>query len=166
MRPCFPCLLALAALAGCAPQDRRVADSAAAVGTTPDSAAGAMASPPAAPLALARLAGRWEMRAIPDAGADTAVTHYTLTATADSTGWSFTFGDRPPVPVRVVSVAGDSMVLEAGPYASVRRAGRQVSTHNVLRMEGDRLVGRTTARYSGRGADSVLTLRTEGERRP
>ena len=96
-----------------APQDRRVADSAAAAGTTSDSAAGATAAaPPApAPIALARVAGRWEMRAIPEAGADTTVTHYTLTATTDATGWSFTFRDRPPVPVRVAAVGGDSIVL-------------------------------------------------------
>ncbi|MDQ3696884.1 MAG: hypothetical protein M3373_02510 [Gemmatimonadota bacterium] len=67
-------------------------------------------------------------------------------------------------PVRVVAVAGDSIITEAGPFPSVRRRNVQVTTHNVLRRQGDRLVGSTRARYQTAGSDTVLVLRTEGTR--
>lgn len=167
MRGRIPSLLALAALAGCSSKDRSASDTAAAVSATPESAAGAVAATPAAPapISLATVAGRWDMRAVPESG-DTTATTYVMTATADSTGWMMAFPDRAPVKVRIVAVAGDSIVAEAGPYASVRRRGVQVTTHSVMRMQGDRMVGRTTAHYKTTGPDSVLQLRTEGTRRP
>ncbi|GLC23637.1 hypothetical protein [Roseisolibacter agri] len=171
MRGRIPSLLALAALAGCSSKDRSTSDTAAAVSATPESAAGTMATPApatpaaAAPISLGAVAGRWDMRAVPESG-DTTATTYVMTATADSTGWMMAFPDRAPVKVRIVSVAGDSIVAEAGPYASVRRRGVQVTTHSVMRMQGDRIVGRTVAHYKTSGPDSVLQLRTEGTRRP
>ena len=133
-----------------------------------DTAAGATDTAPAAStLSLADLAGTWNVTATPESGTDTAVTRYTLTATADTTGWTITFPKRPqPVPVRVVAVQGDSVVTEAGPFQSVRRRNVQVSTRNVLRREGDRLVGSTRARYQTTGSDTVLVLRTEATRAP
>jgi hypothetical protein len=91
---------------------------------------------------------------------------FVLTATADSTGWTQTFPGRAPVPVRVVAVAGDSIVTESGPYESVLRKGIQVRTHSVMRRQGDRLVGMTTARYQTTGPDTVRQVRTEGMRVP
>jgi hypothetical protein len=70
------------------------------------------------------------------------------------------------VATRIVSVAGDSIVMTAGPFESVRRRGVQVTTHSILRKEGDRLVGVTHASYATTGADTSLTLRTEGTRAP
>ncbi len=167
MRGRIPSLLALAALVGCSAKDRSASDTAAAVTAIPDSAAGSMAATPAAPapISLGAVAGRWDMRAVPESG-DTTATTYVMTATADSTGWMMAFPDRAPVKLRLVSVGGDSIVAEAGPYASVRRRGVQVTTHSVMRMQGDRLVGHTTAHYKTTGPDSVLQLRTEGTRRP
>ena len=46
------------------------------------------------------------------------------TATADTSGWTLTFPNRKPVPVRVVAVDGDSIVTEAGPYESPPPQGR------------------------------------------
>ena len=135
-----------------------------------DSAAGATetAAAPAAPTAsLADFAGKWNVMAKPESGSDTSTTRYTLTATADSTGWTITFPNRPqPVAVRIVAIQGDSVVTEAGPFQSVRRRNVQVTTRNVLRKEGDRLVGSTRARYASTGADTVLVLRTEATRAP
>jgi hypothetical protein len=166
MRRRIPCLLALAALAGCSSSERRADDTAAAV-AVPESAAGSVVATPAAaaPISLAAVAGRWQVRAVPETG-DTTATTYVLTATSDTTGWMMAFPDRPPVPLRVVAVAGDSVVIEAGPYQSVRRKGVQVTTNGVMRMDGDRLVGSTVAHYRTSGPDSVLKLRTEGTRRP
>ncbi len=76
------------------------------------------------------------------------------------------FPNQRPLPMRIVALAGDSLVSEAGPYASVCRSGVQVSTRSVLRLQGGRLVGRTVARYPTTGPDSVLQLRTEGTRQP
>ena len=168
MRGRIPSLLALIALAGCSSKDRSASDTAAAVTAIPDSAAGAtMAATPAAPapITLGAVAGRWDMRAVPESG-DTTATTYVMTATADSTGWMMAFPDRAPVKLRIVAVGGDSIVAEAGPYASVRRRGVQVTTHSTMRMQGDRLMGHTVAHYKTAGPDSVLQLRTEGTRRP
>lgn len=119
---------------------------------------------PAAALTAADLAGTWEMRATPETG-DTTPTAYRLTATNTTTGWSMQFPDGPKVDVRP-TFGGDSLVIEAGPYASVRRKGVQVTTRSVLRREGDRMVGRTVARYRTTGPDTMLVLRSEGTRAP
>jgi hypothetical protein len=120
------------------------------------------ATPEAAGFAAADVAGRWNMRAVPFSG-DTTPTTFILTATADNNGWTLTFPDRPVVPTRV-RIEGDSIVSEAGPYASVRRKGVQVRTNTVLRLQGDSLVGTAVARYTTAGADTVLNLRVSGTR--
>lgn len=151
----------VAGVVACAKTDRDAAAS--------DSAAGATETPAAAtPTAsLADFAGTWNVLAKPESGSDTSTTRYTLNATADSTGWTITFPGRPqPVAVRIVALQGDSVVTEAGPFQSVRRRNVQVTTRNVLRKEGDRLVGSTRARYASTGADTVLVLRTEATRAP
>jgi hypothetical protein len=86
-----------------------------------------------------------------------------LTATGTTSGWTFTFPGRKPVPARV-TVAGDSIRIAAGPYSSVRRKGVQVTTDGVLRLQNGSLVGTTTAHYKVKTADSVLTLTSSGTR--
>ena|SRR5687767_3120019 len=113
-------------------------------------------------LTAAAVAGRWDMRAVPFSG-DTTPTTFVLTANADNTDWTLTFPGRAPVPSRV-RIEGDSIVSEAGPYASVRRKDVQVRTYTVMRLEGDSLVGTAVARYTTAGADSVLNLRVTGTR--
>ena len=143
------------AAAGCAKSDEKA-----------DTSTAAVAPAPATPrtIALADLAGTWSMRSVPVSG-DTTPTPYTLVATGDTTGWTMTLGNGKPIPVHV-TISGDSVITDAGPYASVRRKGLTVRTHGSIRMEGGRLVGHTTARYSTTGPDSVLHLRTEGTRAP
>lgn len=122
------------------------------------------ASPPAT-ISLADVAGKWQVRATPESGSDTSTTLYVLNATGDTSGWTITFPNRLVVPLRV-EVNGDSIISLAGPFQSVRRKGVQVTTNNVLRLQDGRLVGTTVARYTTRGPDSVLRLRTEGTRAP
>ena len=133
-----------ATLLACAsPADRRV-----------DSAA---AREPAAksPLALADLAGRWKVRANNYRG--DSLTVYELNATGDTTGWTITFPNRPPLPLQIIAVAGDSIVTETGPYPSVLRSTVSVrSLRAVNRLEGDQIVGSFTARYETTAPDSVL----------
>jgi hypothetical protein len=130
--------------------------------TSPAAAApGALAAP--APIALADVAGKWTVRVMPETGDSTLLT-YEMVAGADTSGWSLHFPKRPPYPIRVVGVAGDSIVIEAGPYESALRKGVQVKTHGVLRLKDGKLVGETTAHYKTTRPDSVLRLRAEGTR--
>ena len=93
------------------------------------------------------------------------MTVYTLTATGTPEGWKMAYANGLVVPVRVTASA-DSIITDAGPYASVRRKGVQVTTHSAFRKDGDKIVGTTVAHYSTKGADSVLTLHSEGVRAP
>lgn len=120
-------------------------------------------APPAA-LSLADVAGKWNVRAVPESG-DTTPTTYVLTATADTTGWSIKFPSGLVVPLHV-SVSGDSIVSSTGTFASQRRKGLKVVSNTVLRKQGDKLVGETVAHYKVTTPDSVLRLRTEGARAP
>jgi hypothetical protein len=140
------------ALVSCARSDRQAT-------TDTGAAAGALAT-----ISLADVAGRWRVRGTNEAG--DSIVSFELNATADTSGWTMTLPNQQPVPVRVVAVAGDSIVTEAGPYESALRKGVQVRTHSVARIRGDQLVGTTIARYQTSGPDSVLRVRTEGRRAP
>lgn len=154
---------AVVAVAACSKGSDAAADTAAKA----DSAVATMAPPPApAGLALADIAGMWDARSVPETG-DSTPTIYTLKTTADTTGWEITFAGRTKaVPMRVVGVAGDSVMVQAGPYESARRKGVQVTTDGVMRLQGGKLVGHTTAHYAVKTADSVLVLRTEATKKP
>jgi hypothetical protein len=153
-------------LSSCAKSDKAATDSAAAAAAAA-AATPAPAPPPAAPaaLALADVAGKWQVSAVPTTGTDTSATKYVLTATADTTGWLITFPKGLKVPLAVVS-SGDSVVLKSGEFASQRRKGMKVMTQTVIRLENGKLVGASTAHYQKAGPDSVITLRTEGIRMP
>ncbi len=147
----------LAILAGCAkPEQQAARDS------SPDSL-GAGAAP--ATISLAALAGKWAMRTMATTSDSTLLT-FELIATSDQSGWIFNFPNRPPLSVRIIAVAGDSVVTEAGPYESVLRKGVQVSTHSVMRLQEGALVGSTVAHYATSGSDSTITLRMHGTRAP
>ena len=112
-------------------------------------------------ITLADIAGTWDMRSVPVAGADTTATIYQLQVTPDSV--TYFLPDRDPVQAVAVT-SGDSIILDAGPFESVRRDGVMVTTHSVLRLEGDRLIGDIVAHYTTTDADSVLQLTSEGTR--
>lgn len=115
-------------------------------------------------ISLADVAGTWTINATTETGET--VPQFEMVASADPTGWEMHFPDREPVLVRIVEVAGDSIVTETGPYESILRPGVQVTTHAVYRLEGDRLIGTTVAHYQTSEADSVITVRSEGTRAP
>ena len=153
------CLCA-AVLTGCAKKDNAAVDTTAMASSTATTTAPA---PAPAPVNLADVAGKWNMRSVPASGADTSATTYVLTATSNTSGWTITFPGRKAIPVKV-TVDGDSITLDAGPYPSVRRKGVQVITHSVNRLQGGSLAGSTTAHYKVKTADSVLTLTNTGSR--
>ena len=154
-----------AVLAGCAKKESASADSTSAMAssTSSTSSTTSTATTAPAPVNLADVAGKWNMRSVPMSG-DTSATTYVLTATANTSGWSMKFtGRATPVPVKV-TVDGDSIMLAAGPYSSVRRKGVQVTTYGVSRVQNGSMVGTTTAHYKVKSADSVLVLSTTGTR--
>ncbi len=138
--------------------------------TPADTGAAAMApapapvAPAAAPISLKSVAGKYRVTSRPESG-DTTVVTYELNATGDTTGWTVTYPNRPVVPVRVISVSGDSIVTETGPFTSVRRAGVPVTTRTTYRWENGQLVGTTVAHYKVTGPDTVRTFIIEGVRR-
>ena len=152
----FAYILCAVLLVACAKKDEPVTD------TAMGAAAGPAPAAPA-PIALADVAGKWTIVVKPETGDSTLVT-YELNATGDPTGWTLVMPGRKPVAVRVVEVAGDSIVTEAGPYPSMLRKGTNVTTHTVSRLKDGKLVGTGTAHYS-KGADSVMHVRTEGTRK-
>lgn len=149
-------------LAGCAKSDQAAKDSAAAAAAMP---APAPAPAPTPALSLSDVAGKWQMRSVPESGKDTSATKYVLTATADTTGWFNTFPSGLKVPLHV-TVSGDSVIEKSGTYASQRRKGVKVMTESTLKMQGGKLVGTTIAHYAKAGPDSVLRLRNEGTKMP
>ena len=148
-----------AVLAGCAKKENAAIDTSSAMAsstasTTTTSTSGAVN--------LADVAGKWNMKAVPMSG-DTTPTTYVLTATNNTSGWTITFPGRAPIPVKVTTDA-DSIMLQAGPFESVRRKGVQVTTFSVARLQSGVINGSTTAHYKTSRADSVLVLTTSGKR--
>jgi hypothetical protein len=141
-----------AAVVGCAKNESRAPEAS----QTP---------PPPPAIALADVAGKWTVRGMNEAR-DTTLVTYELTATADTTGWTIKFANGRTVPAHVAAVAGDSVVIDAGPYESVLRRGVQVTTHGVFRLQAGKMMGLTVAHYRTTGQDSVLRIATEGTRTP
>ena len=146
-----------AILTGCAKSEERAA--------VKETAAGTVAPPPAAAatISLAAVAGKWKMRAMDLSGAN--VVEIELIATADS-NWSIVGANRAPILERVVVIGGDSIVTEAGPYASFIRKGVQVRTRDVYRLKDGKLVGTMEGRFALPRGDSVSQRRFEGTRVP
>lgn len=151
----FSCAIAFVA---CTKAETPPADTAAAVAPVEPAPA------PPAPISLAAVAGKYDVNGKYE-GTDSTVVKYVLTTTADTTGWSITFPNRKPVPVHIVAVAGDSIVMESGPYESAIRKGVMVRTNTVNRLENGKLVGRTVAHYATKGADTVRVIVSEGVRK-
>ena len=124
--------------------------------------------PAMAAISLADVAGTWE-GTVTAAGNDTVLTLIELTATAEPTGWVMTVSNaKDPkltstTPATSVIADGDSVVVDAGPFASVLRKGQQVSTHTVYRLEDGKLVGAIAATYASTG--DVLMLHSVATRK-
>lgn len=144
-------------LAGCTKAEDRSVGAA----TTGDTAAPA-ATAEVSTISLSDIAGTWKVRSTDEQGGTPIETE--LRATADSSGWTMVGPDKKTGPVRVVAVGGDSIVTEAGPFPSYVLKGAKVSTRTVYRLQGDKLVGTTEARYKIGGRDSVAQRPAEGTR--
>jgi len=150
----FVSLCCAAVVAGCSKPDAPPAQD-----TT------AVAAPAPTPISLAEVAGKWTVRTMAE-NSDSVLVTSEMTATADTSGWVTIVPGRPPLPTRVIEVAGDSITTEFGPFESVLRPGVQVTTRTVMRLRDGKLVGSLVARYVTTGADSVTRLRLEATRAP
>ena len=142
-------VVGLIALAACGGSETPAADTA------------AMAMAPT--VSLADVAGTWTISTTAE-NSDSVLVSSEIAATADPSGWVQTLPGRPPVPMRV-TVDGDSIMTDAGPFESVLRPGVQVTTTGVMRLVNGMLMGTTVARYQGAGTDSVVRLRSTGTRK-
>ena len=150
-------------LIACAKKEQKAADTTA-VAAPAAAPVPAPAPAPAATLSLADLAGKWTAQTRAENNDSVLVTS-TITATADTTGWTIALPKRPVMPLHV-SLSGDSLLYSTGSYESVLRKGVQVSTSGVLHKQGDKLVGINVAHYKTGGADSVRRLRMELTKQP
>jgi hypothetical protein len=108
-------------------------------------------------------AGTWQVSAWDASG--NPLPGHTITATADTMGWSQSFPDRSDIPVRVLAASGELVVFEAGPYESVLRPEVSVTALFVTRIDGDRTSGHLIAWYDDPNRlVPVLKGRTEGAR--
>ena len=146
------------AVAACAKKEEPAKDTSAAMTAAP-------APAPAPTIALADVAGKWQLASTPTSGKDTTATKSVLTATADTTGWTMTFPDKQVVPLEV-SVSGDSVTVSSAEFNSQRRKGMKVKTETTMHLVGGKISGITSAHYKTKGADSTLTLKTEGTKMP
>ncbi|MBA3342439.1 MAG: hypothetical protein H0T48_11480 [Gemmatimonadaceae bacterium] len=143
-------------LVGCAKTDT-AADSTMAV----DSAIPAATMEPA-PISLQQVAGKWDVRIMAETG-DSTLTTYVLDAKADTAGWSFTFPNRAPIPMKVNAVAGDSIMTEAGPFDSQLQKGVKVHSLVTWRLRDAKLMGAIVSHYETK-PPSTRNLRAEGTR--
>ena len=112
--------------------------------------AAAAAQQPGTGIKRSDVAGVWDIKTLMGPK-DSIVLTLTLTATADEkTFWTMTAPGHPqPVAVRVVSVGGDSVVTEAGPYPSYLRPGQTVSSLRwIAHFRGDTMQGTFAAQYA------------------
>jgi len=114
-------------------------------------------------LTAADLAGTWNMETMTETS-DSVIARGVLNFGADTNSWTMTLEGRPPVPVQVIAIAGDSVVTRTGPFESVLRPGVMVTTDAVYRLQNGMLMGRTVAHYSVTTPDSVLVLRSHAMR--
>ncbi len=111
-------------------------------------------------LKLSGIAGVWHLQTM-IGPSDSVVATLELTETVSDKGWSMVLADHPRVPVRVLSVGGDSVVWEAGPYPSTRRVGQSVVLRTVGHYKGAEMWGSFEATYSVNGK---VTGKVKGER--
>jgi hypothetical protein len=74
---------------------------------------------------------------------------YVLTVPAEGSGGTIKFAKGDAVPTRIITVGGDSVVFEAGPYPSILRPGETVKTLRIIcHFNGSAMTGTFMARYA------------------
>ncbi|HEV2749843.1 MAG TPA: hypothetical protein VGV12_04895 [Gemmatimonadales bacterium] len=97
---------------------------------------------------LSDVAGVWHEKTMVGPK-DSVVLMIALNAKASDKGWMMKCPNGAPVPLRVVTVGGDSIVTEAGPYPSCLRPGQTVTAlRTVGHYKGNSMWGTFEATYS------------------
>jgi hypothetical protein len=96
---------------------------------------------------LSDVAGTWDGKSMVGPN-DSVFTTWVLTATADGKGWTEKVANRGPYPLRIITMGGDSIVTEMGPYPSVLRRGQMVTTRHVRHFKGNTMTGSFEAHYA------------------
>lgn len=74
---------------------------------------------------------------------------YVLTVPAEGNAGTVKFPKGDAVPTRIITLGGDSVVFEAGPYPSVLRPGETVKTLRMIcHFKGSAMTGAFMARYA------------------
>src|SRR5687768_8828504 len=144
-------------LVGCSKAET-AADTTAAV----DTAIPAAATEPT-PISLDQVAGKWNVRVLSAETGDSTLTSYVLDAKADTAGWTFQFPTGTPIAMKVVSMAGDSMVTESGPFDSRLQKGVKVHSIVTWRLRDGKLAGTVVSHYDTK-PPTTRNLITEGTR--
>ena len=82
-----------------------------------------------------------------NAANDWTLVTYEMTATADATGWHILYPNHAMPIALHVRIDADSVIMDAGPYASTARNGATVTIHGVLHVRERKLVGTESAYY-------------------
>ncbi len=113
------------------------------------------------PLRLADLAGNWKRTATNAANDSTLVT-YQMTAAAHTIRWSILYPNHAtPIALRV-RIDADSIIMDAGPYASTARKGATVTIHGVVHVRDGKLVGTESAYYTVGATEPVVRIKLTG----
>jgi len=96
---------------------------------------------------LSDVAGTWDGKSMVGPK-DSVFATWVLTATADGKGWTEKLATRGPYPLRIITMGGDSIVTEMGPYPSVLRRGQMVRTRHFRHFKGDTMTGSFEAHYA------------------
>lgn len=117
----------------------------------------------ATPISLDQIAGKWNVRVLSSETGDSTLTSYVLDAKADTAGWTFQFPTGAPIPMNVVSVAGDSIVTSSGPFDSRLQKGVKVHSIVTWRLRDGKLSGNVVSHYDTK-PPTTRNLITEGTR--
>jgi hypothetical protein len=103
--------------------------------------------------------GTWEGKSMMGPS-DSIVTTFAIIVSADGGTWMLQLPNRDLLPMRIATIGGDSVVAEAGPYASVLRPGESVTTRMTGHLNGHLLAGTFEGHYAAGAVARGKTLAT------
>jgi hypothetical protein len=103
--------------------------------------------------------GTWEGKSMMGPS-DSIVTTFAIIVTSDGGSWMLQLPNRDLLPMRIATIGGDSVVAEAGPYASVVRPGESVTTRMTGHLKGHMLAGTFEGHYATGAVARGKTLAT------
>ena len=110
----------------------------------------------AAAITWSDLAGEWNGKSV-RGKSDSVITTFTTTFAADKS-ITLAFPKRKPIPSKLVTMAGDSVVIETDKYDSITRPGHQTSVRMTLHVGNHKMWGPFHATFDdGKSLDGTST---------